>query len=208
MSVEQTPYPFPSPLSPNHLTPTLPPLPSPLRTLYPTDLLIPPIQIVCYCTDCHQSSGSAFSTNFLAPKKLKDVTIKGPVKEYNIKAASGNTAQSLGIAKPPSQEECARRQNAAIPRLRCRPLLRTTHIFLELVFCGTASFLLTSVVLPLFGLQVCVWTVFRVTALCTLAVYALFEVFGGVLAREALLRATELSLDDDDDGVATCIRGR
>ncbi|KAJ7617962.1 Mss4-like protein [Roridomyces roridus] len=46
-------------------------------------------QIVCHCTDCRQTSGSAFSTNVLAPKK--DVTITGPVKEYNIKAASGNT---------------------------------------------------------------------------------------------------------------------
>ncbi|KAJ6589718.1 Mss4-like protein [Mycena capillaripes] len=48
-----------------------------------------PEQIVCHCTDCRTTSGSAFSTNVLAPKK--DVTIKGPVKEYSIKAASGNT---------------------------------------------------------------------------------------------------------------------
>ncbi|KAF7348995.1 GFA domain-containing protein [Mycena venus] len=48
-----------------------------------------PEQIVCHCLDCKQTSGSAFSTNVLAPKK--DVTISGPVKEYNIKAASGNT---------------------------------------------------------------------------------------------------------------------
>ncbi|KAJ6622091.1 Mss4-like protein [Mycena sp. CBHHK59/15] len=46
-------------------------------------------QIICHCTDCRQTSGSAFSTNVLAPKK--DVTITGPVKEYSIKAASGNT---------------------------------------------------------------------------------------------------------------------
>jgi len=47
-----------------------------------------PEQIVCHCTDCKQTSGSAFSTNVLAPKK--DVTISGPIKEYTIKAASGN----------------------------------------------------------------------------------------------------------------------
>ncbi|KAF7349781.1 GFA domain-containing protein [Mycena sanguinolenta] len=45
-------------------------------------------QIVCHCLDCKQTSGSAFSTNVLAPKK--DVIIEGPVKEYTIKAASGN----------------------------------------------------------------------------------------------------------------------
>ncbi|KAJ7328085.1 hypothetical protein DFH08DRAFT_1084654 [Mycena albidolilacea] len=59
------------------------------------------------------------------------------------------------------------------------PLLRTAHIILELLFCGTAAFLLTSRLLPLFGLQACVWTVLRVTALCTLAVFALFEAFRG-----------------------------
>ncbi|KAJ7055772.1 Mss4-like protein [Mycena amicta] len=45
-------------------------------------------QTICHCTDCRQTSGSAFSINVLAQKK--DVTIKGPVKEYDIKAASGN----------------------------------------------------------------------------------------------------------------------
>ncbi|KAJ7913704.1 Mss4-like protein [Mycena leptocephala] len=47
------------------------------------------VRIVCHCTDCRQTSGSAFSTNVLEP--TKDVTITGPVKEYSIKAASGNT---------------------------------------------------------------------------------------------------------------------
>ncbi|KAG6835405.1 hypothetical protein H0H93_001783 [Arthromyces matolae] len=46
-------------------------------------------QTLCHCWDCKQTSGSAFSTNILAPKK--DVTIKGPVKKFDIKAASGNT---------------------------------------------------------------------------------------------------------------------
>ncbi|KAJ7843498.1 Mss4-like protein [Mycena leptocephala] len=44
-------------------------------------------QIICHCTDCKQTSGSAFSTNVLAPRK--DVTITGPVG-YSVKAASGN----------------------------------------------------------------------------------------------------------------------
>jgi hypothetical protein len=59
------------------------------------------------------------------------------------------------------------------------PLLRTAHILLELLFCGTAAFLFTSSLLPLFGLHADVWTVLRVTALCTLAVFALFEAFRG-----------------------------
>ncbi|KAJ7105614.1 glutathione-dependent formaldehyde-activating enzyme/centromere protein V, partial [Mycena epipterygia] len=46
-------------------------------------------QVICHCTDCRQSSGSAFSTNILAPKK--DVTITSPVKEFNMKMPSGNT---------------------------------------------------------------------------------------------------------------------
>ncbi|KAJ7914523.1 Mss4-like protein [Mycena leptocephala] len=45
-------------------------------------------QIVCHCSDCKQTSGSAFSTNILEP--IKDVTITGPVKEYVATAASGN----------------------------------------------------------------------------------------------------------------------
>ncbi|WRT64092.1 uncharacterized protein IL334_001021 [Kwoniella shivajii] len=46
-------------------------------------------QIACHCTDCQQSSGSAHSTNILP--KISDVEITGDVKEYNSKAASGNT---------------------------------------------------------------------------------------------------------------------
>ncbi|KAJ7272176.1 Mss4-like protein [Mycena rebaudengoi] len=46
-------------------------------------------QIVCHCLDCKETSGSAFSTNVLAPKK--DVKITGPVKEYSVKVPSGNT---------------------------------------------------------------------------------------------------------------------
>ncbi|RDB27018.1 hypothetical protein Hypma_005111 [Hypsizygus marmoreus] len=45
-------------------------------------------QVICHCTDCRQTSGSAFSTNVLAPQK--DVTITGPIKTYDAKAASGN----------------------------------------------------------------------------------------------------------------------
>ncbi|KAF7324012.1 GFA domain-containing protein [Mycena kentingensis (nom. inval.)] len=46
-------------------------------------------QIVCHCTDCRQTSGSAFSTNILVTKT--DVNIQGPVKEFDIVAPSGNT---------------------------------------------------------------------------------------------------------------------
>ncbi|KAJ3560585.1 hypothetical protein NP233_g10740 [Leucocoprinus birnbaumii] len=50
-------------------------------------------QIVCHCTDCRQTSGSAFSTNILAPQK--SVTITGPTKTYDRKAASGNTVSRI-----------------------------------------------------------------------------------------------------------------
>ncbi|KAF8981912.1 Mss4-like protein [Cyathus striatus] len=46
-------------------------------------------QIVCHCLDCKETSGSAFSTNVLAPKS--QVHITGPVKTYDIVAPSGNT---------------------------------------------------------------------------------------------------------------------
>lgn len=46
-------------------------------------------KIICHCWDCKQTSGSAFSVNILAPKK--DVKIEGAVKQYDAKAASGNT---------------------------------------------------------------------------------------------------------------------
>ncbi|KAJ2914150.1 hypothetical protein MD484_g6259, partial [Candolleomyces efflorescens] len=46
-------------------------------------------QILCHCWDCKQTSGSAFSTNILAP--VKDTKIEGPVKEFGVKALSGNT---------------------------------------------------------------------------------------------------------------------
>ncbi|KXN83096.1 hypothetical protein AN958_01847, partial [Leucoagaricus sp. SymC.cos] len=45
-------------------------------------------QYTCYCTDCRQTSGTALSTNILAPQQ--DIKITGPVKEYQAKAASGN----------------------------------------------------------------------------------------------------------------------
>ncbi|KAG5635351.1 hypothetical protein H0H81_011638 [Sphagnurus paluster] len=43
--------------------------------------------------DNQQTSGSAFSTNFLAPQK--DVTITGPVKTYDSKADSGATVSRV-----------------------------------------------------------------------------------------------------------------
>ncbi|CAK5268022.1 unnamed protein product [Mycena citricolor] len=45
-------------------------------------------QIVCHCTDCRQTSGSAFSTNVLVPKT--EVKITGPVQSFDLKAPSGN----------------------------------------------------------------------------------------------------------------------
>ncbi|KAH0581214.1 hypothetical protein H2248_012331 [Termitomyces sp. 'cryptogamus'] len=50
-------------------------------------------QIVCHCLDCKQTSGSAFSTNILAPQK--SVTITGPIKTFDIKAPSGNTVSRI-----------------------------------------------------------------------------------------------------------------
>lgn len=50
-------------------------------------------QIICHCWDCKQTSGSAFSVNILAPKK--DVKIEGAVKQYDAKAASGNTVSRV-----------------------------------------------------------------------------------------------------------------
>lgn len=55
---------------------------------------------MCHCTDCRQTSGSAFSTNILAPQK--NVTITGAVKEYTIKAASGNPGASTSNSTVPS----------------------------------------------------------------------------------------------------------
>jgi len=50
-------------------------------------------QIACHCTDCQHSSGSAHSTNILAP--ISDVKFAGETKEYNAKAASGNTVTRI-----------------------------------------------------------------------------------------------------------------
>ncbi|KAJ7804140.1 Mss4-like protein, partial [Mycena leptocephala] len=43
--------------------------------------------IICHCTDCKQTSGSAFSTNVLAPQK--DVTISGPVGSIALRLRRG-----------------------------------------------------------------------------------------------------------------------
>ncbi|KAF8069260.1 Mss4-like protein [Lyophyllum atratum] len=50
-------------------------------------------QILCHCTDCKRTSGSAFSTNILAPQNM--VTITGPTKTFDMKAASGNTVTRI-----------------------------------------------------------------------------------------------------------------
>ncbi|KXN83094.1 hypothetical protein AN958_01845 [Leucoagaricus sp. SymC.cos] len=46
-------------------------------------------QYVCHCAGCKQTSGSALSTNFLAPRSK--IAITGPVREYSSQATSGNT---------------------------------------------------------------------------------------------------------------------
>jgi hypothetical protein len=53
-------------------------------------------QIVCHCWDCKQTSGSAFSTNVLAP--VKDTKIEGPIKEYSVKVLSGNTGKRKSLS--------------------------------------------------------------------------------------------------------------
>lgn len=45
-------------------------------------------QLLCHCTDCRRTSGSAFTTNVLAPSD--HVKITGPVKEFAAKGDSGN----------------------------------------------------------------------------------------------------------------------
>ncbi|KAF8879327.1 Mss4-like protein [Gymnopilus junonius] len=50
-------------------------------------------QALCHCWDCKQTSGSAFSTNVIAP--MKGVKIEGPIKTYDIKAPSGNTVTRI-----------------------------------------------------------------------------------------------------------------
>ncbi|KAJ3565161.1 hypothetical protein NP233_g7816 [Leucocoprinus birnbaumii] len=50
--------------------------------------LVPEHQYTCYCVDCKKTSGSAFATNFLAPKSKINIT--GPVKSYSSPAATGN----------------------------------------------------------------------------------------------------------------------
>ncbi|KAM0745815.1 hypothetical protein T439DRAFT_330352 [Meredithblackwellia eburnea MCA 4105] len=50
-------------------------------------------QIVCHCVDCQLTSGSHASTNILP--LIKDVKITGDVKQYDSKAASGNTVSRL-----------------------------------------------------------------------------------------------------------------
>ena len=85
-------------------------------------------QIICHCNDCKRTSGSAFSTNVLAPSK--DVTIKGPTKEFGIKADSGNiggfsaqvvTCMSSHLESPQSPGSSA--VNVDVPSRTCPPSL-------------------------------------------------------------------------------------
>ncbi|KAJ7926746.1 hypothetical protein B0H13DRAFT_2313243 [Mycena leptocephala] len=63
--------------------------------------------------------------------------------------------------------------------------LRTgaAQLAFELLFSATTAFLLTSALLPLFGLHVTALTVLRVTGICTLVVFALLDVLFGVFRR-------------------------
>ncbi|KAJ7585820.1 Mss4-like protein [Mycena floridula] len=75
-------------------------------------------QFLCHCSDCRHTSGSAFSTNVLA--QTKDVTIKGPVKEYSTKAAAGhivtrvfcsNCGSSITLTAPSSDNQAIQTGN-------------------------------------------------------------------------------------------------
>ncbi|KAJ7249586.1 Mss4-like protein [Mycena rebaudengoi] len=50
-------------------------------------------QVACHCSDCKETSGSAFGTSIRVLKK--DVTIIGPVVDYTNEAASGNTVTRI-----------------------------------------------------------------------------------------------------------------
>ncbi|KAF8171010.1 hypothetical protein K438DRAFT_1982287 [Mycena galopus ATCC 62051] len=53
---------------------------------------------------------------------------------------------------------------------------RLAHLAFELLFSATASFLLTSALLPFFSVHATTLTVLRVTGACTLVVFAGLEV--------------------------------
>ncbi|TFK66363.1 hypothetical protein BDN72DRAFT_148620 [Pluteus cervinus] len=50
-------------------------------------------QVICHCLDCKRTSGSAFSTNVLVPRK--DVKIMGPTKTYGVTVANGNLVSRI-----------------------------------------------------------------------------------------------------------------
>ncbi|KAJ7676658.1 hypothetical protein DFH06DRAFT_612281 [Mycena polygramma] len=60
---------------------------------------------------------------------------------------------------------------------------RAAQLGFELLFSGTTSFLLTSAILPLFGLHPASLTVLRVTGISTLVVFAVLDVLVGALKR-------------------------
>ncbi|KAJ6553061.1 hypothetical protein B0H19DRAFT_1072547 [Mycena capillaripes] len=60
---------------------------------------------------------------------------------------------------------------------------RGAQVAFELLFSATTSFLLTSALLPLFGLHVSSLTVFRVTGICTLVVFATLDLLFGIFRR-------------------------
>ncbi|KAJ7339093.1 hypothetical protein DFH08DRAFT_250185 [Mycena albidolilacea] len=64
---------------------------------------------------------------------------------------------------------------------------RIAQLAFELLFSATTSFLLTSALLPLFGLHATTLTVMRVTTVWTLIVFAALEGFCGVVHRTPLV---------------------
>ncbi|KAJ7069810.1 hypothetical protein C8F01DRAFT_1114149 [Mycena amicta] len=54
-------------------------------------------------------------------------------------------------------------------------LQRVTHILFELLVISGSSFILTAALLPLFGLHPSLWTVARVTIVCTAVVVTAVE---------------------------------
>ena len=49
----------------------------------------PVATVVCHCTHCQKASGSAFSTNLVAPRA--DIDLTGTLASYDDAAESGNT---------------------------------------------------------------------------------------------------------------------
>ncbi|KAJ7728284.1 hypothetical protein DFH07DRAFT_969908 [Mycena maculata] len=64
------------------------------------------------------------------------------------------------------------------------PAPMSAQLALELLFSAATSFLLTSALLPLFGLHPSVLTVLRVTGVCTLVVFSVLDFVFAILRRD------------------------